>query len=391
MALPANCGGDGGRPRVAFDLRWIGRDSGGITTNSLNVLKTLVEQESEFDFLALLNPGQDQLISRYLGTPIRGVALVFTSCGLFWPSSQIMLPKLLRRRSVDIFHSPIYLGLVRHPGLHVVITVHDLTIFCHPESLPRAKSVRLYPGFALAFGLSIKSASRIIVPSKTTLNHLGRVFPGAVSRAEVIYPAVNPLFFERCDADRLAMVRNRHRTAKHTILYVGRREPYRNLVRLIQALALLRRRGLEVHLIIAGPNDCNYPEPERAVRALRLESCVESLGFVELPMLQALYQAVDALVFPSSYEGFGLPLIEAMASKTPVVCSRCSALPETVGEAAILVDPARPEDIADGIGKVLSDPAVRERLVRCGLERARLFSCDAEAGRLLALYRRLST
>ena len=282
------------------------------------------------------------------------------------------------------------MGLVRHPGLHVIVTVHDLTILCHPESLPRAKSARLYPVFVLAFRSSIRSASRIVVSSQTTLDHFGRIFPGAVSRAEVVYPALNPLFLERCDPERLATVRSRHRTAEHTILYVGRREPYRNLVRLIQALALLRRRGLDVHLIIAGPNDCNYPEPERAVRDLRLDSCVQSLGYVELPMLQALYQSVDALVFPSSYEGFGLPPIEAMASGTPVVCSRCSALPETVGEAAILVDPERPEDIADGIGKVLTEPAVRARLVRLGTERARLFSCDAEAGKLLSLYRRLS-
>jgi alpha-1,3-rhamnosyl/mannosyltransferase len=155
-------------------------------------------------------------------------------------------------------------------------------------------------------------------------------------------------------------------------------------------VALLRRQGLDVELLLAGKKDERYPEPEQVARELGLNEFFKAPGYVELPDLQALYQAASVLAFPSSYEGFGSPPLEAMASGTPVVCSDRASIPEVVGDAAVFIDPEDPASIAGGIRQVLTDDGLRARLIEKGRARAQLFSWDAAAERVVGIYRNMS-
>jgi len=166
-------------------------------------------------------------------------------------------------------------------------------------------------------------------------------------------------------------------------LFVGALQPRKDPVSAVEAIALVDG-GLR--LVFAGPDKGCGPALREAVARLGLEDRVELLGYVEQERLAALYRGAACLVFPSRYEGFGLPVIEAMACGTPVVATRTSALPEVAGDAAVLVEPGSPAALAQGISDVLAD---RERLTAAGLERARSFSWRKSAERTLAVYREL--
>lgn len=377
------------RKTIAFDLRWIGRDYGGITTNALNLLPALTSAENEFRFLVIVNPGQDRLISRYVGAPVSGLELLTVRHGLFSLANQFLLPSELRRAGVDLYHSPMYLGLALPGSLKVVVTVYDLIAYLHPESSPRTRTARYYPAFAFALRRSLAAASAIIVSSQATADDLARAFPSYASRATVIHVPLNPVFFQPADPVEVADARREFGTAERLLLYVGRLSPYKNLVALVKALAGLRSRGIDAGLVLAGCEDGYYQEPELAARKLGVEQFVRRTGYLELGRLRALFQAADVLVLPSKFEGFGLPPVEAMASGTPVVCSNRTSLPEITGDAALLVEPDDPESIVAAIRRILTEPLLREDLIRRGHERAHLYTRDAAARKTFEVYRRL--
>ena len=186
-------------------------------------------------------------------------------------------------------------------------------------------------------------------------------------------------------------MRERYQLHHRFLLYSGNVKPHKNLERLIDAFARLRQQGSDdVKLLISGSEISRYATLRRAVHRYNLHKHVRFLGFLSTDTLAALYHLADAFVFPSLYEGFGLPPLEAMASGTPVLTSNVSSLPEVVGDAALLIDPHDPESIADGMQQILSDTALRERLIGLGRIRASRFSWESSVRRVLATYRRVS-
>ena len=180
------------------------------------------------------------------------------------------------------------------------------------------------------------------------------------------------------------------RGAVRTILYVGRLDPYKQVVTLVRAFGQLRRQMREpLHLLIVGPDDPRYPEARRAAADLGLAECVTFLGFIENAELAAAYQEAALLVNPSSYEGFGLQLVEAMRCGVPVVCSDGGAQPEIAGPAARLVPVGDTQALADAMREVLCDEALRARLVAAGLARARDFDWQQTARQTRNVYRRV--
>ena len=169
-------------------------------------------------------------------------------------------------------------------------------------------------------------------------------------------------------------------------------KPHKNLERLIDAFARLRRQGIDdIKLLITGKRDSRDMPPCAArLHRYNLHKHVRFLGFLSAETLATLYHLADAFVFPSLYEGFGLPPLEAMASGTPVLTSNVSSLPEVVADAALLIDPYDPVAIADGLRRILSDDAMRARLIRRGRERAAHFSWEESAGRVLSIYRQVA-
>jgi glycosyltransferase involved in cell wall biosynthesis len=182
-------------------------------------------------------------------------------------------------------------------------------------------------------------------------------------------------------------VRERYQLKDPFILYAGNIKPHKNLERLIESFYLLRREGLEqVKLLIIGDEISKYATLRRAVHRYKLHQYVRFFGFVPDRTLAVLYRLAGVFVFPSLYEGFGLPPLEAMASGTPVITSNVSSLPEVVGDAAMLIDPYDPVAISSAMRRVLSEPALRDDLRRRGLARVKEFSWERSVKRIREVY-----
>jgi glycosyltransferase involved in cell wall biosynthesis len=207
------------------------------------------------------------------------------------------------------------------------------------------------------------------------------------SKVEVIYNALDERLASAPSADEIDRVRQRFQLTSRFILYTGNIKPHKNLDRLIEAFSIMRRRGLEdVKLLIIGDEISKYPNLRRLVHRFNLHQQVRFLGFVPDATLAVLYQLASVFVFPSLYEGFGLPPLEAMASGTPVVTSNVSSLPEVVGDAALLIDPMDAGAIADAVARVLNDEPLRAELVRRGHERVKAFSWRRSVARVREVY-----
>jgi glycosyltransferase involved in cell wall biosynthesis len=295
---------------------------------------------------------------------------------------QCVFPVAAAKGGFDLIHAPGYVAPLA-TGLPVVLTVYDLIALEHPQWCRRSN--RLH--YRLLLPRSIRKAKRIIVPSAATGRDLVRRFPASGNVIRVIPPGVRQGLQPVREAGALEAVRNRYARGDRYVLFVGNLEPKKNIAGLIRAFHHLKAGGGIAHrLVIAGRRGWKCGDVFTQVRELGLAGEVDFAGFVPLRGLAALYSAADAFVFPSLYEGFGLPVLEAMACGTPVVASDRGALPEVVGDAGLLVDPRRPEDIARALRDVLSGAELRRTMIEKGLKRAGVYSWRKAAGETENVY-----
>ncbi|MEJ5198743.1 MAG: glycosyltransferase family 1 protein, partial [Anaerolineae bacterium] len=294
---------------------------------------------------------------------------------------------------------PYYLMPYR-PGVTTVLTVYDLIPLLFPEhSTPRARLL-----FRWTTALALRAAKVVIAISEATRADFLARFRLAAERIVAIPLAADPIFRPQ-PADAIAAVRARYGLPERYILYLGSNKPHKNLLRLIEAwrLAITSFQLPASSLIIAGAWDARYPEPRARAEALGVGDRVRFLGPVAGADLPALYAGAALFVFPSLYEGFGLPVLEAMACGAPVVCSNVASLREVTSppgplsyeergseeaSAALLVDPLDVGALADAIRRVLADPALADELRARGLAQAARFSWARTAQETLAVYRR---
>jgi len=253
-----------------------------------------------------------------------------------------------------------------------------------PQYLPN----RMALGYARAsIATAARLADRVITVSDSSKHDILRFVNVEPSKIEVIPNAFDERFAIEPAEAQVARVRERYQLQDEFVLYAGNVKPHKNLERLIDAFHLVRMRGLDhLKLVLIGDEISRYTSLRRAVHRHQLHKYVRFLGYLPEDTLTVMYRLASVFVFPSLYEGFGLPPLEAMASGTPVVTSNVSSLPEVAGDAAILVNPYEPESIANGIYRVLTDRAAREELRRRGLERARQFSWESSVRRVREIY-----
>jgi len=281
---------------------------------------------------------------------------------------------------VDLFHATDHL-LPRLSQVKSVFTLHDLVFRFYPEThkpLNRWFLTLMMPRF-------LQAADAVIAVSECTKRDAIRLYGVDESKIRVIYEGVNPRF-RPATPEAISVVCQKHGLPEHFILSVGTIEPRKNLNTLLEAYHALRHQGAEFKLVIVGKKGWLYHGFFRRLRDLGLEDEVIFPGFVSDEDLPALYSAADLFIFPSLYEGFGLPPLEAMACGTPVVTSDVSSLPEIVGDAAITVDPHNAEELAEDILRILGDPELRVRLQNKGLARAKIFSWEDTAKKTLEIY-----
>jgi glycosyltransferase involved in cell wall biosynthesis len=296
------------------------------------------------------------------------------------------LPVCLRLRRAHVYHGPaVFLPHVKW-GFHTIVTIHDLVSFLYAETVPRKYSLYM----RLMTRLAVRSADRVIAVSHATKADLERVLGVAPDKVVVIHEAVGPEFAGPHHPEAVGATVARYGLRPPYLLFVGNLEPRKNLTRLLDAFAQLRRRpGTgpgRLQLALVGARAWLHAGILRAVEAHALGDDVVFPGYVPAEDLPHLYAGAACFVFPSLYEGFGLPVLEAMAAGVPVVASRAGAIPEVAGDAALLVDGRSPAELADAIAAVLENSAVRERLRARGHLRARAFRWETVARQTLAVY-----
>ena len=363
--------------RIGIDARKL--HDFGIGTYIRNLLRELARLDQSTEFVLLCRP-DDVTVIRALGPNFRPVV---ETAGNYSVAEQVKVPLALRREGVTLFHAPHY---VLPPLVHCrsVVTIHDCIHLMFPQYLPNRVALT-YARSSMA--MASKRATRVLTVSETSKNDIIRFFGTDPAKIDVIYNAFDERFGVEPNEDDVVRVRERYQLHDEFVLYAGNVKPHKNLDRLIDAFHLVRQRGLDhLKLVMIGDDISKYASLRRAVHKYQLHNYVRFLGYLPEETLAVMYRLAGVFVFPSLYEGFGLPPLEAMASGTPVVTSNVSSLPEVAGDAAQLVDPYDPDAIADGIYRVLTDTELRQGLRLKGLARARQFSWDASVRRVREIY-----
>jgi glycosyltransferase involved in cell wall biosynthesis len=380
--------------RIVIDVRRI-RDFG-VGTYIRNLVHALTELDHENQYiLVTLSADMPELA----GLPPNFQTAVCARPDTHW-ANQITFYFFLRRLRADLVHLPLNQVPLLMPRPYVV-TIHDMSSLLFGDSTQVRTSFRLY-----LFRRGLLRANRVIAVSAATRRDVENVLAVPSSRIRQIYDAPDPHFVREpvvpgtpaatAFAEERQHILERYGINYPFILYAGAVRAQKNIPRLVEAFAVLRG-DLEQHpeyrdlrLIIIGDEISKFPALRRAVIKTRVEKLVRFLGFVPVDTLRVFFEAASAFVFPSLYEGFGLPPLEAMASGTPVVTSNVSSLPEVVGDAAMLVNPENVFDIARGIREVLLDARLRADLSRKGYEQVRRFSWATAARQVLEIYREVA-
>ncbi|MBI3941604.1 MAG: glycosyltransferase family 4 protein [Chloroflexi bacterium] len=297
---------------------------------------------------------------------------------------QWVIPRELRHMHARLYHSPYYLMPYR-PGVPAVFTCHDLIPLVYPEFFTGRQ--RLI--YRLAHLLAIRASRAIIAVSAATRRDLAQHFRVPLDRITLIPEAADPHFRPQAP-QAVAIVKQKYHLPDRYLLYFASNKPHKNLVRLVTAYALAQKQGEMPPLVIAGHWDPRFPQARHKVLDLNLADHVYFTGSIAEPDLPGLYAGADLFILPSLYEGFGLPVLEAMACGVPVICANTSSLPEIAGDAAMLVDPLDPAQITAAMRQVLSDTDLQAHLRARGLEKAASFSWESAARQTVLLYRSLA-
>jgi glycosyltransferase involved in cell wall biosynthesis len=364
--------------RIAIDARKI-RDYG-IGTYLRNLLRHLSRLDAETEYVVFCRAG-DAALPEELGANFRTIPETVKQYSI---GEQVRIPLDLRREKIDLFHAPHYVLPPLTPCKSVV-TIHDCIHLRFPQYLPN----RL--GYAYArssMWIATHRANRVLTVSEASKRDILRYFRVPEGKIDVIYNAIDDRLGETPTAEEIERVRERYQLNAPYVLYAGNIKPHKNLERLIEAFHTLRQDPDlgHVKLLIIGDEISKYASLRRAVHRYKLHKYVRFFGFVPDKTLAVLYRLARVFVFPSLYEGFGFPPLEAMASGTPVITSNVSSLPEVVGDAALLINPLDPAEIAQAMRRVLLDSELREELRQRGLRRVNEFSWERSVRRVREIY-----
>ena len=294
----------------------------------------------------------------------------------------ISVSRQVRALEGDVFHAPhyVYPLMLPCPG---VVTIHDCIHLRFPQQLPNPVA-GLYARMMIR--RAVAKADRVLTVSEATRADLVELVGADPSRIDVIPHGCDPYFLACVDDLELREVAEKHGLERPFLLSVTNIKPHKNLKRLLGAFGQLRGDYDDLELVIAGGTLEQHPELKAVCSSCGISDRVRSVGFLPKQELRALYHLARIFVFPSLYEGFGLPPLEAMACGTPVVASRSSAIPEVVGRSGLLVNPYRIDAIAEAIRSLLENSSFRDALGAQGKLRAREFDWDDSARRVLDVY-----
>ena len=302
---------------------------------------------------------------------------------------QTQFLKILNEQKLDLMHFTHFNAPIRYKKPFIV-TIHDLTHTLFPGRKMRALPYRL--AYRKVIKNAVKKAKHIIAVSENTKRDLTRIHKIKPDKITTIYEGANKEFHQ-LKAEELTKykktIQAKYGISQPFLLYTGVHRYHKNLPRLIKAFSLIAHKQKDLNLVITGKPDPLYPEAEQARKQFHLEKRIHLTGLVPEDELIALYNLAEAYVFPSLYEGFGLPVLEAFSCGTPVIASNVSSIPEIAGRAALFFDPEDPKDIAEKIQKLLKDHSLKNDLIQKGLSRVKAFSWQKMAKEILSLYNQI--
>jgi radical SAM superfamily enzyme YgiQ (UPF0313 family)/glycosyltransferase involved in cell wall biosynthesis len=350
------------------------------TEHLLEHLAQLTSDGASGDQLTVIS-NRKPATSRTLPSHVRVLTAGRSMVRIAW--MQAAAPALIRQIDADVAHFTN--GMIPlATRVPTVVTIHDVSLTLYPECHPRRRLLLNRPLVRLA----AERATAIITPSASAKRDLVHTYGISPDRVYVVHEAAAPQFRPVTDALTLADVRARHALPERFVLFVGAVEPRKNLPRLLDAFAERHRRGeLPHHLVCVGPYGWLSGDIGARIDALGIRDVVHFTGYVPYADLPAIYSLSDMFVFPSLYEGFGLPVVEAMACGTPVIAGRAAALIEIGGSAVTVVDPLNTDALGDAMATLGRSPALCRELSELGLTRAREFSWDRAAAETMAVYR----
>jgi glycosyltransferase involved in cell wall biosynthesis len=363
--------------RIGVNGRFLVAKRTGVQRAAYNLVKTLIEVDRENEYIIFTGqeqvgaPDWDYANVTVVGSNIRGSESIRN---YFW--EQFSLPRLAHQHKVDVLHSPANVAPLFYSGKSIV-HIHDLCFVVNPQWYSFA--FRTFYNFIIP--RLAHRATKLITNSNNSRNDLLQYFKLPAEKVALVYWAVDQTFTRKKE-----LVKERGDLPDDFILYVGSLEPRKNINTLIEAYSLMRERRPDIRtkLVLIGGES-----PLFAAVRVKLKAFQEDVifkGFVDDLMLRQYYQSAALVAYPSLYEGFGLPPLEAMASGSPVVTSYSSSIPEVVGDAAIMINPLDVSQLADALVRGLTDEELRATLIKRGYEQVAKFNWYRVARGTLAVY-----
>lgn len=367
--------------RIGIDAHSVGMGAGGNETHYENLLRWLARVDDRNEYVFYFSHLNDAQMATYAPGPR------FTATRLAAKSSVLrvatLLPWAARRDRLDVFQAQYVLPPAL--GCKTLLTVADIAYEHFPASFPPLQALRC----KLTIPNSIRRADHVLTVSQFSKRDIATRYHVDPDKITVTYHGADAIFRPLDRAASRAEVEKRYGVSGPFILYVGRVQARKNVPRLVEGFAQLKQRGAAHKLLIVGPKDYQFDQLLRTIERTQAAQDIVFTGYVPAEELPVLFNAGELFVYPSLFEGFGLPVVEAMACGTPVITSRGSSLEEVAGDAAWLIDPYETESLTAGLEKLLGDPALRAAFARKGLERSKHFSYEAAARQVMQLYERL--
>ena len=347
----------------------------GVGNYTYNLIKELNKLDTDEGFLFLINYQNNTFFTN------DGIIVNNPFPALKTYAWHPYLIKKLRRCKLDIIHNPAQIPTFFKSKKKYILTIHDITPFIFSEEHRLGRPLI----YKLLLPRTLKTADKIITDSNSTKNDLINYFNIPEEKIRVILLAADEKF-KPLNNKEIREAKQKYSLNFPFILYIGTLEPRKNIPSLIKAFYKLKKKTLQYKLVITGKKGWKYKEIFETIDKLNLQNDVVFTGYVSDEDLPALYNAADLFVYPSIYEGFGLPPLEAMACGTPVITSNTSSLPEVVGDAGIMIDPCNVDGLADAMYEVLTKAGLRANMIKKGLERAEMFSWEKCARETLEVY-----
>lgn len=378
--------------RIGIDIRNIGKQRTGDETVFFNLVKNLAEIDNSNEYLLFTDIAGENIIQelkKKLAIENKeNFKIIFLNCSNKFVWNIWTLPAYLRKSPVDVYHTQYITPFFVSKNIKIVTHIHDISFLAYPEFIKKSDLFflkNLIPG-------SIRRADKVIAVSEFTKNEIIKYYKTDPGKIEVVYNAVGEDFLKSdYSGSELFEIRKKYNLPEEFILYIGTLQPRKNIPILIQSFARIKEKIPEVKLVLAGNRNAhNFDDDiDNKIEELKISGSIIFPGFVDEEDKSALFQLAKAFVFPSLYEGFGIPILEAFASRVPVLTSDIPVHNEIIQNAAVFFDPESLDDLSEKLYNSLVNQNLRDNLIDLGFQRVKFFSWKKSSEKMLEIYREL--